>query len=74
MLKSNQIHVFCHLEDVRQIQQNAICQGRGRPQGNINKKEIRLFPKNTIFQGRGRPQGNITKKEIRLFPKNHKTF
>ena len=49
MLKSNQIHVFCNLEDVKQIQQNAIFQGRGRPQGNINKKEIRLFPKNNEF-------------------------
>ena len=46
MLNSNQIRVFWHFEDIQQIQKSAIFQGRGRPQGNINKKEIRLFPKN----------------------------
>ena len=45
MLKSNQIMVFWHFEDIQQIQKCEIFQGRGRPQGNINKKEIRLFQK-----------------------------
>ena len=48
-----------------------IFQGRGRPQGNIDKTDLRLFSKNVIFQGRGRPQGNIGESDLRLFPKKH---
>ena len=43
MLKSKQRKVFCHLEAIKQIQQNAIFQGRGGPQSNINKTENRYF-------------------------------
>ena len=45
MLKSNQIKQFWHFEDIQQIQKNIIFQDRGRPQGNIKKKDIRLFPR-----------------------------
>ena len=45
MLKSSQIVVFWHFEGINKYKQMMIFQGRGRPQGNINKKEIRLFPK-----------------------------
>ena len=43
MLESNQIQVFCHLEDVNQIQKNMIFQNRRRPQGKTLKMENRDF-------------------------------
>ena len=43
MLKSNQIEVFCDLEDIQQKQKNVIFQDRGRPQGNLNKCRMDIF-------------------------------
>ena len=37
MLKSKQINVFWHLDDINKIEKNAIFQNRRRPQGNTNK-------------------------------------
>ena len=47
MLKTKQIGQFCNVKKKVYLQKNMIFQGRGRPQGNIDKKDIRLFPKKT---------------------------
>ena len=43
ILKSTKIKMFCDLEDIKEKHNNANFQGRGRPQGNIQKKENREF-------------------------------
>ena len=48
MLKSKQINVFCYVKNVQQIQKTSIFPNRGRPQGNINKKENRDFSKSKL--------------------------
>ena len=43
MLKSNQIKVFYHFEDIQQLQKNKILHNQGRPQGNTQKVEKHYF-------------------------------
>ena len=43
MLKSTQIKQFWHLGDINKYNKTWIFQDRGRPQGNINKKDNRDF-------------------------------
>ena len=63
MLKSNQIHVFCHLEDVKQIQKMRFFKIEAARRATSTKWKI------VFFQNRGRPQGNIQKMGNREFSK-----
>ena len=63
MLKSNQIKVFWHLEDVNQIQK--IDFSKSTPPAGQHKQKWEIV----IFKNLRRPQGNTLNNENREFPK-----
>merc|ERR1712110_1227096 len=56
------------------FQKITIFQGRGRPQGNINKKEIRLFQTNRDFPRSRPPAGQHQQKRNSLISKKSRFF
>ena len=57
MLKSSQITVFCNFNEFNKNTKNVIFQDRGRPQGNIYKKENRDFPRSRPPAGQHQQKG-----------------